>query len=313
MKILHRLAFVLIGCTLAACPATVVTTAPPPSRPMPPPAAPAWDSTGWTLLGTQVVNGRVDRDVIRVGRYEGKFDKLTMVVTDSDLELLDFIVVFANGERWEPKLKHVFSEGQRSRSMDLPGHDRVIASIELLYKNLPGGGRAKVEVYGKDVANRPHVEPPPVVVAPPPMPPPPPPVAEFDSAGWTELGSQWVDGKRDKDVYRVGRGKGRFDKIVIAVKDSDLEMLDFVVVFENGEKFEPKLRHIFNQGSRSHSIDLPGSDRYIKEIHVKYANLPGGGKARVELWGKDTNQGKNPKRNKDEDKDPKDPKFRPKK
>ncbi len=36
-------------------------------RPGPPPAATAawkFDATGWTLLGTQTVNGRADRDTI---------------------------------------------------------------------------------------------------------------------------------------------------------------------------------------------------------------------------------------------------------
>jgi hypothetical protein len=42
----------------------------------------------------------------------------------------------------------VFKEGSRTRVVDLPGDDRVIKAINLRYKNLPGGGRAKVEVWG---------------------------------------------------------------------------------------------------------------------------------------------------------------------
>jgi hypothetical protein len=292
-----------VASLVAACTGSVQTTGTTgPSQPPPPtsypvahdhtdhhPApAPAWDSTGWTLLGTQQVNGRTDRDTIRVAKA-ARWDKLTIVVTDSDLDLLDFTVLFANGERWSPKLKH----------------------IELLYKNLPGGGAARVEVYGKDVRNRPPVEPPPVTLPVEPV---------FDPAGWTLLGSQSVDGKKDRDTYYVGKKKGRFDRVVIVVKDSDLEMLDFVITFENGQKFEPKLTHKFHEGQRSRSIDLPKSDRYIKQIDVKYANTPGGGKARVELYGKDTNEGADPGRpkgtgrdGKDEAKDPKDPKYKPRK
>jgi hypothetical protein len=33
--------------------------------------------------------------------------------------------------------------------IDFPGGDRVVKSIELKYKNLPGGGAAKVQVWGK--------------------------------------------------------------------------------------------------------------------------------------------------------------------
>src|ERR1041384_7865782 len=62
-------------------------------RPAPMPPRPVWDSRGWVPLGERTVNGRVDHDRIEVGRYEGKFSKLTMVVDNMDLELLDFNIV----------------------------------------------------------------------------------------------------------------------------------------------------------------------------------------------------------------------------
>ena len=40
-------------------------------RPPAPPVAWQFDAKGWTLLGTQKVNGRRDKDTIRVGRYAG--------------------------------------------------------------------------------------------------------------------------------------------------------------------------------------------------------------------------------------------------
>ncbi len=289
---MNRFALLLLACSLAGCPASgtatgsaVVSTGPGPYQPPPAPAAPRWNSAGWTLLGTQTVDGRTDRDVITVGQ-RARWDKLTLVVQDSDLELLDMTVEFANGERWSPKLAHQFRENQRSRSIDLPGDDRHIAKIELLYRNTPGGGRARVEVYAKDVRNVAGYTPPPPPPVRPSEPPPPPP--SWDPAGWALLGIQYVDGKKDKDTYVVGRKAGKFDRLTVVVKDSDVEMIDFVVVFENGEKFDPKLKHRFRENERTRSIDLPGNDRYIKQINVKYANLPGGGKARVEIYAKDT-------------------------
>ena len=53
----------------------------PPPAPVPPPTpAAVWDSRGWIMLGEQPVNGNVDKDRVNVGRYEGKFNKLTVVV-----------------------------------------------------------------------------------------------------------------------------------------------------------------------------------------------------------------------------------------
>ena len=107
-----------------------------------------WDSTGWIKLGERSVTGRYDHDTIRVGSYKGRFDKLTMVVTDSDLELLDFEIKFATGRSYHPATRHHFREGSRSRVFDLPGDGRVIRSIELRYKSA-GSGSAKVQIWGR--------------------------------------------------------------------------------------------------------------------------------------------------------------------
>jgi hypothetical protein len=285
---INRLIFVLAACLLAACPATVTTTSggggggyrPPPDRPPPDrPTRPAWDSTGWTLLGSQWVDGRVDRDVIKVSRWDNKLTKLTMVVTDSDLDLIDFVVVFGTGERWEPRIKHTFREGERARVIDLPGNVRQVSQIELRYANRAGGGRARVEIYGKEgrVADAP----------PPPPPPPPPPTPAWDSAGWTLLGSQWVDGNVDKDTFKIARWDNKLTKLTMVVTESDLDLIDFVVVFGNRERWSPKLKHTFREGSRARAIDLPGNVREVKQIELVYANRRGGGRAKVELYGKE--------------------------
>jgi len=106
-----------------------------------------WDSRGWVKLGERSVDPRGDRDRIQVGRHDGKFTKLTLVVEKNDLELLDLDVVFANGEHFNPKVRHYFREGGRSRVIDLPGNERAIKTIEMTYKAV-GRGRARVELWG---------------------------------------------------------------------------------------------------------------------------------------------------------------------
>ena len=108
-----------------------------------------WDSSGWKLLGERSVNGRYDHDTISVGAYKGRFEKLSMVVLDSDLQLLDLEVRFVSGRPYHPATRHRFREGSRSRIFDLPGSDRAIRSIELRYKNLAGGGNAKVQIWAR--------------------------------------------------------------------------------------------------------------------------------------------------------------------
>jgi hypothetical protein len=222
-------------------------------------------------LGEREVNGKVDRDRIDVGRYEGKFTKLTLYVEKSDLELLDFEVTFGNKEKWHPEVRHVFKEDSRTRVIDLPGDERVIKSIDLKYKNLPGGGRARVEVWGWKAEGAPAGKPAPV---------------SWDSKGWVMLGEREVNGKVDHDRITVGRHEGKFEKLTVVVLDSDLEMLDFEIKFAKGAPWHPELKHFFKADQRTRVIDFPGDQRTIQFIDFKYRNLPGGGRAKVQVWAK---------------------------
>ena len=80
------------------------------------------------MLGEQVVDygRRADNDRINVGRYEGRFSKLTVVVLDSDLELLDFTVNFPRGTAYKPAVNHYF---RRS-----PAGDRIRISQSSLQR-----------------------------------------------------------------------------------------------------------------------------------------------------------------------------------
>ena len=105
------------------------------------------------MLGEREVHGhgREDVDRIEVGRREGRFQKLTIVVMDSDLEMIDFLVKFERGEPFHPGVSQFFREGTRTRVIDLPsyGDGRTIRWIEFKYRNLPGQGHARVQVWAK--------------------------------------------------------------------------------------------------------------------------------------------------------------------
>ncbi len=268
----------------------------PAPAPMPAPAqpGPVWDATGWTFLGEQTVDGRHDRDKIRVGREDGWFSRITIVVEGSDLQLDDVQVNFAGGGRgFSPNVRHYFREGTRTRVIDLPGDSRAIASIQFRYGNLPGGGRARVQVWGfRTAVAQPQPQPYPQPAPPPPpqpQPPPPPPPSYpqnpgWDSRGWTMLGEQTVNGHNDRDRIRVGRDEGRFTRLTMVVLDSDLELTELEIKFGNGQPFRPNVTHYFRENSRTRVIDLPGDQRFIKWIELRYKNLPGGGRARVQIW-----------------------------
>lgn len=102
--------------------------------------------------------------------------------------------------------------------------------------------------------------------------------------GWDKLGERWIQGGVDKDVIPVGRADGRFTKIKLKAEHSALELFDVQVVFADGTSFSPGTRLVFGQGAWSRDIDLPGGARAIRRVEFRYGNLPGGGKAQLELW-----------------------------
>ncbi len=249
---------------------------------------PAWDSRGWVLLGETTVHGhgKMERDSIAVGRQEGKFSKLTIVVENSDLELVDFTVKFGRGEPWRPGVSHHFQEGQRTRVIEFPesawGTDaRTISALDFTYRNVPGEGHAHVQVYGWRTGGT-------AIAAPPPA-----PAQVWDSRGWEMLGDREVHGhgKMEHDSIAVGRQEGKFDKLTLVVEDSDLELVDFTVQFGHNQAFRPGVTHFFREGQRTRVIELPdnawGTDgRTIRSLDFVYRNLPGEGHARLQVWGR---------------------------
>jgi hypothetical protein len=101
---------------------------------------------------------------------------------------------------------------------------------------------------------------------------------------WTKLGERWVDGGHDRDVIAVGAREGTYRRAMIVVEHSALEMFEVVFTFGDGTRFSPPTRHVFSADTRSHVIDLPGSDRVIRTVEFRYGNLPGGGRAQAQLW-----------------------------
>jgi hypothetical protein len=104
---------------------------------------------GDVLFGVQYVGFNVDRDIIRIGRELGKFDKLRLRVLDNDVFLNEMRVVYTNGDPDVLAISANIPANSRTRWFDLNG-DRFIKEIQLVYKSRPGfRGQARIEVYGE--------------------------------------------------------------------------------------------------------------------------------------------------------------------
>lgn len=119
-------------------------------RPTDPTPAADSDKVKWEKLGEGTANGKNDKDVIQVGRAEGKFSAIRFKVTNSGVKLQDVVVHFADGTKFSPTTKLEFKEGENSNVIDLPGSRRAIKSVNFRYSDSKGSGNAQVEVWGRN-------------------------------------------------------------------------------------------------------------------------------------------------------------------
>lgn len=111
----------------------------------------------WEQLGCEEVGRRSDKDVIKVGRREGRFEAIRLSAKGNDVMVQDLKVVYANGNPDDIRVRSELKEGNDTRALDLKGGDRAIASIELTTKRDfkgRGKGRAQVCVFGRQDERR---------------------------------------------------------------------------------------------------------------------------------------------------------------
>jgi len=218
----------------------------------------------WELLGQQSVGFGIDHDVIRVGRREGRFEKIALEVSGNDVEILNVRVIYFHGPPQDVSVREFIRAGARTRPLDLIGGDQSIDRIELVYRSRPGfRGQATVAVYGLQGAG-----------GPPPDPPPGPPPGPPHVANWEELGCQKAGFGADHDTVQVGRQEGRFSAIRLRVEKADLMLMSLRVVYEHGPPDEYQVNNRIRAGGETQPLGLRGERRSIKQIDLVYSSIP---------------------------------------
>jgi hypothetical protein len=109
-------------------------------------------SPNWVALGCRNVNWALERDVILVGRRDGRFSAIRLRVSGNDVRILDLKVVYGSGAPDDIQVRAVVRAGSQSGPLDLRGRDRAIDRVEMIYAKKPNfRGRAQVCVEGRPV------------------------------------------------------------------------------------------------------------------------------------------------------------------
>jgi hypothetical protein len=105
----------------------------------------------WVRLGCKDVRFLIDRDTLKVGRQEGRFSALRIKVRKAPVEIFSLRVTFGNGSRMDVPVREMIPPGGNSRPIDLPGNNRGIDRIEMIYRSMPSVlGTAEVCIDGLD-------------------------------------------------------------------------------------------------------------------------------------------------------------------
>lgn len=113
-------------------------------------AATASTAQAAELLGCRSVGFINDRDVIPVGRRDGRFRAIKLRVSGNDIELRDLDVVYGNGANDDLQVRSLIRAGGETRWIDLRGGNRFIRQINLTYASRPNfRGQAEVCAFGR--------------------------------------------------------------------------------------------------------------------------------------------------------------------
>lgn len=111
--------------------------------------APTAAQARWEQLGCQKVGFGVDRDVIKVGRAEGRFKAIRLKVAGNKVHMMDLKVIYADGQPDDIPVRDEIRAGGQTRSLDLKGARRAIREIQMVYRSQPNfRGEATVCVEG---------------------------------------------------------------------------------------------------------------------------------------------------------------------
>ena len=107
------------------------------------------DDGRWERLGDARVDGNRDHDNIRVNA-RGRFRAIRFFVQGGDIEIERVVVHFENGADTEVEVRDRIRSGRTTRSIDLPGDERRLRSVEFWYgRGNWGRSRPQLVLYGR--------------------------------------------------------------------------------------------------------------------------------------------------------------------
>ncbi len=267
-------------------------------------------------IGT-VVKKRVKIDT---SAAEGAFRAIRIYNFGDRIDITKIVVKYADGTEHVENRSLFLKQGERTREIDPRLSDKFIDEVIVTYRRRPFSKRiAQIQVRGRQSlrglamartgTKKPRDVEPVAKAEPEPKPAPEPekpaeteykppenkvlvgtsPAPSKGRCGGPRsmlIATGRVDFGEDRDVIKVERPQmGKFDKLRLCVKRTDIELLDLKVNFEDGESIKLPFAGIIRSGERTDAMDLAGK-HFVTNIDISYQRRRNfSRRAQVEIWG----------------------------
>lgn len=232
------------------------------------------------MFGYQTVGFGIDREVIRIGREVGKFNRIRLRVRGSDLHVNGVKVTFENGATQHLPIDADIKAETYSPWLAIDGNE-FIRDIELTYLAHPGREtKARVEVTGEYARGWLGL------------------MGEGRKyhQGWVLLGAQTAGFTGfDRDVINVGENEGGFARLRIEAVDRAITLREIRVKYASGPDEVFTMRERIDPGKPYGPIEFKSGSLPIKSIEARYRsrfdlgkglkNALDGRPAVVQIWG----------------------------
>lgn len=231
----------------------------------------------WEELDNRSVAPGTREITLPVGRREGKHTAIRLRVMDDPIFIRQIRVTYGNGTQTEIPIRRLIRPGETTEPIDLEGDARFVREVNVEFRQDSDWRRtARLILLGDRVDARRDAPPPARVNV----------VSEGMPKDWVLFGTKEADFSGDRDIIRVGRERGRFEKIVLRVTENEVFVRDIIVKYGNGEVQDFALNTRIRPNSRTAELKLD-RPHHIETIELVYSSRPqpGARKAVVEVWG----------------------------
>lgn len=250
----------------------------------------AWAARGdrWTQVSEVPLDTSQSSTLIDLRALSGSFMAFRMRVVGGTVKFDELKLNYSDGSFYAADQAFELRNGESTKVLDFFRRGRFINSVRLSYAVVQGT-EPRVQIHGLQSwrgrrAQRPAGE---QYVKSDEAPPLPTSTTQVlpQATGGLLVASKYVTFHGDHDKIKVAKEMGKFGRVRIQVRDEDVYLNSFKIVYADGTENTHKIDLHIPEGRTTDWVDIDGT-RFIDHLELSYRKKPGfEGHARIEVMG----------------------------